>query len=312
MIDHLARYAVGATGIYQIPDAAYRASEAVSKHDLDVVAKSSPGHLIKARADKLNGTSPEHSAATLATFAVGTALHLLVLEPERAQQLIIVNSGARTTTAGKLAYKLAQDEAQERGPEAVILTSAQYEEVSAWAAALRDDARLAAWLADPSCQTEASMQWRDGATGTLCRGRADAILTPASRASSARPALILDVKTAVDASPQGFGRAAANYLYHAQGAYYCDGYEAITGWAASFVLIVVEKSTRAVATYYLDADDMAAGRARYRAPLDAWAEHQARLVAGEEPPTFYDTRPQRLMLPAWEHKQARYGHGGSR
>jgi len=293
-------------GVYDLPDPAYRAGAAISKHELDVVARSSPGHLVRERCDRAAGIAPEHSAATLANFSIGTALHLMVLEPVRASRLIIVRPDLPgNTTAGKASRKTAQDRADLVGPEAVILTATQHDEVASWASALRDDARLASWLDDSTFQAEASLLWRDAMTGMLCRGRADGIVRPANRARKDRPVIIIDIKTATDASPEGFGRAAANLRYHAQGAFYADGYEAITGDAASFVFVVVEKSTRAVATYYLDGDDIEAGRARYQAPLLAWATYQAALEAGEQPPTYYDPRPQRIALPAWEHKQAR-------
>lgn len=293
-------------GIYQIPEGLYRASEAVSKHDLDLVAKGSPGHLIKYRRDKRSGTLPEHSAATRANFDAGTALHLMVLEPARADRLIVVRpSLPLNTKAGQASLKTAQDKADIIGPDALILTEDQHDEVAAWAGALRADPRLASWLDEPSFQPEASLLWRDPLTGMMCRGRADAIVMPPRRANAARPALIIDIKTAADASPEGFGRAAANLRYHAQAAFYCDGYEALSGWGAAFVFVVVEKATCAVATYYLDDDDLDAGRWRYQAPLMAWADHQAALAAGDQPPDFYDPKPQRLSLPAWEHKQAR-------
>lgn len=51
----------------------------------------------------------------------------------------------------------------------------------------------------------------------------------------------VDLKSAVDASPAGFARAAARYGYHVQRGHYLDIYERITGERREMLFVVVEK-----------------------------------------------------------------------
>jgi hypothetical protein len=118
----------------------------------------------------------------------------------------------------------------------------------------------------PTCQdllsegtAESSAWWLDPETQLLCKCRPD----------WSRTGLLLDFKTARDASPAGFARAVERYRYHVQAVYALDGWQAAGGDPLQhFLLVAMEKTPPfAVALYELPATALATGRALYRRDL---------------------------------------------
>lgn len=120
---------------------------------------------------------------------------------------------------------------------------------------------------------EASIYWNDPETGELCRCRPD---------FWRQDGIFVDLKSTLDASPEGFARSLADYRYHVQAPWYLTGGQAAhdagllpDGWQRprAFVFIAVEKSAPyAVAVYSLDAATMELGALQMRADLDTLAE----------------------------------------
>lgn len=139
---------------------------------------------------------------------------------------------------------------------------------------------------------EQTLCWKDGITGVWLRARPDFL--PAKRL------FIPDLKTAADASPDGFRRAMAAHGYHQSAALYMDGIEAVFGTAPrSFFFIVVEKEApHCVALYEIPADDIHRGRMLNRKAIDTFARC---LNEGRWPGYSDDVMP--LPLPAWEQRQ---------
>lgn len=222
-------------GLYtDIPLLAYHAAPGLSKSDLDLIARS-PAHY-------RHGEREETPAMRL-----GTAVHACVLEPETWERRYARAQGCRRA-----------DTATDR----TVLTAAE------WEICLR--LREAVWN-HPTCQdllsdgtAESSAWWLDPEAGLLCKCRSD----------WSRPGLLLDLKTAVDASPAGFARAIERYRYHVQAAYALDGWpQAGGGTMDQFIFVVVEKTPPyAVALYDLSAAFLDAARARYRRDLATAAE----------------------------------------
>lgn len=80
--------------------------------------------------------------------------------------------------------------------------------------------------------------------------------------------LAVDLKTTDDVSPDGFGRTAFNFGYHAQAALYLDGIEAETGEKFDFVFIAVSKTPpHETAVYTLDERAIDLGRATNKTTL---------------------------------------------
>ena len=137
---------------------------------------------------------------------------------------------------------------------------------------------------------EQSVFWIDPETGVLCKCRPDWLCEPNPNSA------ILDVKTTVDASPEGFARAVFKYGYHRQAAWYLDGVEAATGMTPdSFMFLALEKTNPfAHAFYYADEQMIEQGRIENRALLRRYADCLA-----EDKWPGYDEKLLPLSLPRW-------------
>jgi len=108
--------------------------------------------------------------------------------------------------------------------------------------------------------------------------------------------VLLDLKTACDASPKAFSKASADYLYHLQNALYQDLFSHVSGkHIQAFLFAVVEKEPPyAVALYQLDADAVEKGRELYRKAILAYNDSLERNYW-----VGYSPRIEILQLPAW-------------
>ena len=133
---------------------------------------------------------------------------------------------------------------------------------------------------------EQVIQWVDQPTGLACKARVDV-----------RGDRIVDVKTATDVSPRGFGRQAANLLYHGQTAWYNDG--AIAAGVATRLelprfLVAQSVAPFDVAVYEVSAVQLEAGRKLWRRLLDRFFSCSATDWWPGVAPTV-----KTLDLPAW-------------
>lgn len=110
---------------------------------------------------------------------------------------------------------------------------------------------------------EVSMCWEDADIGITCRGRIDWL----------NPKAMVDVKSARDASPTGFGRAAADLRYDLQAAAYIDGYEQLTGERLPFLFIAAETTApNLVAVHQLPDEALERGRRLWAEAKRLYAE----------------------------------------
>lgn len=244
----------------------YDASRRVNWSTLRHIARS-PQHYLHA----LRAPHEETDAMRL-----GSAVHTAILEPETFPERYVVWTGGRR-------YGKAWDDfcAEHAGRD--ILTQAQYEQCVAMQAAVHAHP-VAAGLVRGG-QAEVSVEWTDSETGIECKGRIDYI----------REDCIVDLKTARDASPDGFGRAAWNLDYIAQLAWYRDGYAAATGRELPVRFIVVENSEpHVVAVYDMPEHILEIGRETYEDLLGRLQECQR---SGRWP--GYSDEAMELELPRW-------------
>ena len=132
------------------------------------------------------------------------------------------------------------------------------------------------------------MEWTDPVTNLACKGRADYV----------RSTRLVDLKTARSVAPRQFMRAAADYLYHGQVAFYMDGAleSGVLPQEACFPAIVAVQSSPPwdVAVYKFTPQALDAGRRLYRTLLDRLHECQtADWWPGVAP------APAALELPGW-------------
>jgi hypothetical protein len=141
--------------------------------------------------------------------------------------------------------------------------------------------------------------FRDPDTGIKCKIRPDLTNEITMRDSSGKDIVkhaLIDFKTARSAKWVDFQKSIANYRYDVQMAFYCDGYEAITGVKIDFPLYVVCEKTApyAAALYHLGAESMERGRRDYKAALK---KLRACLDKGEW--HGYDPIAHPIELPYW-------------
>jgi len=148
--------------------------------------------------------------------------------------------------------------------------------------------------------TEALRSVRDPQTGVLCRCRPD---------YWRHDGIIVDLKTARDASRDGFSKSIDGWRYDVQAAYYIDGIARARAAGGidmpaprAFVFIAAEKAAPyGVAVYNIDAQSIAIGRREYREDLDIYAECSA---TGEWP--GYGDKIQSISLPEWRLRQEEF------
>jgi hypothetical protein len=261
-------------GVYPgVPFEKYFAWSNCSKHMLDAVARS-PAHL-RAALEQPRKRTP--------AMTFGAAVHAAVLEPaefpSRYRQKPQIMD--KRTKAGKAAYEAA---------EAAGLTLLKEEE---WVAilAVRDAIRTHPFasilLAPEDGEAEVSISWVDEETGVPCRARPD-FLNHAHN-------VVVDLKTAQDASMGVFARACANYTYHLQAAFYLDGMAAVKRPHDKFIFVGAEPEPPwAVACYELAEEDLRIGRVRYRHAL---AIYQQCLATNHWPGYAPEVRV--IELPGW-------------
>lgn len=239
-------------GIYShVPFSEYHLWDAVSKHDLDDIAKS-PAHYWAAKRS--------HQTATKA-MAFGTASHTMILEPENASEdLAVLPKCDRRTKVGK---ELAQEFELNSGGKTII-TQEEMDRILLMRDAI-DLHPIAGGLIKHAKHIEASATWKDPNTGLASRCRPDII----------QDDLVIDLKTAIDAGRWAFASSMHKFRYHVQASYYLDGLKAlkVVSENAQFVFMVVEKYPPfGVALYAVRLEDIERGRLQYERDIIRYSQ----------------------------------------
>ena len=240
------------SGLHEnVPFDEYKQWPAVSKHDLDLVAKS-PAHYRAAK---------QFPPETTPAMHFGTAAHTWILEPDKAPNEVAVRPKLdRRTKAGKEAW--AEWEMM-HGHKAMV-SDADARHLAAMAAAVHEH-EIGGVLVSGSEHVEASLFGPNPVYEINCRCRPDLINTDRD--------LVIDLKTTVDASPWAFGKSMHKYRYHVQAAFYLDMARnlGVVSENASFVFLVVEKQPPyGVALYAVREEDIERGRLQYERDLSRY------------------------------------------
>ena len=199
--------------IRDMPNGEYHSHPSISSSDVKLVASKSLAHW-KAKVYK------DSSA-----FALGSAAHAMVLEPEK--KLVIRGPEDRRGNKWK-ADKLAADLEGK-----ILLTEGDYDLAEKIAEATISHPAVARYLADPSFVAEASFFATDEITGANIKCRPDGYLQSSG--------VVFDIKTTRDASPGGFPREIRSYNYDMQAAFYLRCMRAAGYDAKAFIFVAVEK-----------------------------------------------------------------------
>ena len=210
----------------------------------------------------------------------GTALHTAILEPDLWDTTIAVppHSFDRRTKAGKALALEFEEHAKGR----IVLSPEDADDVRRMADAVRQHP-AARFLLDMPGRREASYTWTDPTTGLECKTRPDW--------HSEDRRIVVDVKTAADASRQEFMRSISNYDYHVQAAWNLDA----QGGELFLSLVVENTRPYAVAVYPASEAMLAAGRRRIEAAMTALAECERTGIW----PGYGDAIQEPIDLPAW-------------
>tara|TARA_Y100000004_G_scaffold142180_1_gene161689 strand:- start:36 stop:887 length:852 start_codon:yes stop_codon:yes gene_type:complete len=258
----------------EMTNAEYHAHKAISKSKLDAARKSGR-HLY----DMLYGPPRDSTAA----FDIGTVVHASALPGENPDEIAVrMPEGVKKTTKEGIAFKK-----EHQGK--IILNSSDAYAVDQMMLSLREHPFTAGLVnGELKGKSERSFFCTDKETGLELKARPDFILDDCS--------LILDLKTTIDASPNGFQRSVANYRYFVQASHYLDVIEGATGTRPQAFLFIAVEKTRPFSTAVYMADQAMVDLGKQQAREDL--NNIAQWIADDKFPG-YSERVEELSLPKW-------------
>ena len=200
--------------VYDMSNEEYHRQVGYSSTAIKTVCKQSLAHYM---AQKPLGDSP--------AFALGSAVHATLLEPER--DLVIKGPKTRVSKIFKELYSNKED-------DQVVLTEVEY---------YVHNKMCSSALANPTCNkilkdsrrvTESSIFVTDTVSGLNLKTRPDLYIPKTGQ--------LYDIKTTIDASPKGFAEQVGKYMYHIQAAFYVLTCKKAGLKATEFSFIAVEKT----------------------------------------------------------------------
>jgi len=249
---------------------------------------------ISASGMKLLRRTPAHYKCSLheetPALKTGSALHCAVLEPERfSLEYIEAPDIDKRTKEGKKAF--AELEASGK----IALTKEEYTNVTGMAKSIHSH-EIAGQLVIGG-RAEHSIFWDKN---ILLNGGAEVAVPCKARPDFIKESdgcyHIIDIKTAEDARPYAFTRAAYDYGYHIQAAHYFNGCTSILDMpVGEFAFIVVEKKPPyAVVVYVANQDFMNVGQSQCSQLISLYAKCSA-----EDKWPAYTDEIIELGVPAW-------------
>lgn len=228
---------------------------------VDAFSNSDMKHLARSAWHWKNRVIP--TAQTRAMLR-GSLAHCAQLEPDAlAARYVFVPEGAprRPTDAQWNAAKSNESSAaakewwsafNAKAFDREVVTADEFAVTQLQLAALSADPTLAGLL----CRgySECSVFWVDKDTGVYCKARPDHVYPVDNKTVQ-----LIDIKSTVDESPEGFGRTAARMGYHRQAAHYTEGFRCATGMRVeAFVFAAVTSQAPVLAVPYVFTDEVAA------------------------------------------------------
>ena len=245
--------AITAPGTYfGLSFAEYRAIDAVNASLLWTLKTRSPYHAIWER---------DHPGPSTPAQVLGRAIHSKFLEPTTWDKFYAVRPICDgRTREGKVILDRFRQEAGDREQ----IKADEYETVCQVERSVRGQQCKELIC---SGRSEIVIVWTDAKTGLLCKARLD------YERSDWDTHYITDVKSTQNAGRDAFERDIAAYGYFMQAAFYCDGWEVLTGEKSVWIWLAVEKEAPWLTKVWEPKKKtIKAGRNAYRAALDTYAE----------------------------------------
>lgn len=229
----------------------------------------------------VNPEAKRDSSKSNDKFKLGSAVHMLALEPEKFHEAFFVMDADvdLRTKAGKDAWFAAEHNAKGRE----IIRANDFKEINMIAKSILSHGL---WSSFSNRKVEHSIFWEAGLFNAKLRARPDVY----------NDQLIIDIKTTE--SIKGFSNSIHSYGYHRQAAMQIDALKAVDGKERTFGFFVVEKKAPYLtACFTLDAISIEQGRREY---LDAAALYSECLMSDNWP--GYEEKFQEISLPKWAIK----------
>lgn len=232
--------------------------------------------------------NPKREPEQKRMFDIGTAAHLIALQPELFTERVTVIDAKDYRSKDAQGQRDAIYDAGK-----TPLLSHEVEQVHAMREALM--AHPIARHAFEDSAPEVTYFWHDRHTGIPCKARPD--LLPAHRR------YLPDYKTSTTANPRAFERKAADLGYHMRMAWYLEGIAAVEGEAPERAVFIVQAKDAPylVSVCWLDAEALSWGRLQVRRAMDIFA----RCMEADQWPGYRDSGAPdvdsafTLRLPAW-------------
>lgn len=237
--------------------------------------------LARARRSWAHAMAPFESTKAM---NLGRAFHALVGEPRLFPSLFAMAPKCdRRTKEGKALYEAFTQENQGK----TVLSEDEYAAMDGMLQSVLNNKIALGCLSGGVSEVSAFVDDPDTGVGVKCRPD-----------YFRKTGVIVDIKTAADASAGAFQKSMATYGRHIQTALYLDVMSAVTGEKlTNFVHIVVEKTEPfAIGIYALDDVSIEQGRREYKALLKSYSVCQKQ---GKFP--AYPEAVQTVSLPQWAY-----------
>lgn len=251
----------------------YFDKDAISATLLKTVVKQSPVHA-EERMKNFKATP---------NMQLGTAFHASILESDQYDELIAVAPMVdRRTKAGKELYSKFLETVGEK----TVITYDQADAVLEMHKSYLAHPQAKRLLLQCSAFEHQSFFEFDGME---CKAMIDMFDGKKT---------IVDIKTCQDASPEGFQRASANFLYHLQLAWYARAMGIDWKDVDAYIIAVENTAPYGVAVYKFSTNAILNGWELCKRGVAMWKEHKLNLAVGDG--TFpYSDEVLELELPVW-------------
>ena len=250
----------------------YHAIKALSNSSLSVLKRSPTEFHKRFVTGEMKGRESD-------AMLLGSAVHMLALEPERFDAEYVVLDGPINESKKppgpygrdtKAFQKWLDAEMMQQCRK--VLVREEFAESLAIAKAFQSHPTIAAIMASRAeklFESEYAMLWvEDDGSELDLKCKID-FVCPAER-------LIVDLKTTSDPSPYAWSWSAEDFGYHRQAAIYSDAMEAKYGEPFRFLFGVVRsKEPYEAAVYELDAESIQRGRVEYEALIEEYIDRKA-------------------------------------
>lgn len=157
------------------------------------------------------GNKKEYTDATIKSMAIGSAVDMILTDPEKAKKMILVDDRRRVA-------EVKEEQAQQRSAGYIVLKQAERDDAKGMAESLSEHPLMQAVLAHPKLEAQKTYYARDPTTGLKLQAKPDFVVPSADSGRK----IVIDIKTTQDASQDGFSKAMSSYCYDMQAALYLD------------------------------------------------------------------------------------------